>query len=542
MPDFYAPDFDVRVNGVTLSAELRGQIVEVSYDNHQDAADMFTIRLNDPGTRLVDSPLFSVGNTVEIAMGYAGAGDLTSMMLGEITALTPSFPSSGQPMLTVTGYDKSHRLRHNSPGRLTYKMMNDSLIAAQIALENLLIPVVDPSPFPPRASVQQTGSDWALLQMLADRNSFRVSVAGDKLFFRLPRPQTERVVLEWGRNLSTFSPRLSTSGQAGLQVIRSYNPDMAQTIVAILPAVAAGADFEEIFNRAGNDFINQLVTLGRKVIHGQTPDTFVDAALLAKSILRQLLEGLFEGSGTTIGNPALRAGDQVNIQGVGKRFSGVYTLRQVTHSISDQGYSVDFEVTQKYTSTLLESLRTKVAEAPPPNRQELMRGIVYGRVINNVDPLDLGRVQVTLPHLSDDNLSDYVPVVTPFAGGSAGAFFQPGVGETVVVAFEQGDINRPVVLGSYWGVGLPSASGFVKKLKTKSGHAITLDDTPFAGKVQISDASGSTITLGPGGKVRVEAAGVLELAGKSIEISADTLIHIKAADVKVKVDNAMDVS
>ena len=39
--------------------------------------------------------------------------------------LIPSFPQNGAPTLAITGYDKSHRMRHNTPERFTFKHVND---------------------------------------------------------------------------------------------------------------------------------------------------------------------------------------------------------------------------------------------------------------------------------------------------------------------------------------------------------------------------------------------------------------------------------
>src|SRR3712207_7865206 len=51
------------------------------------------------------------------------------------TLFRSSYPQDGPATLTVSGYDKSHKLRHNQPDRPAFEYMNDSQIAAQIALE-----------------------------------------------------------------------------------------------------------------------------------------------------------------------------------------------------------------------------------------------------------------------------------------------------------------------------------------------------------------------------------------------------------------------
>lgn len=548
MPKYYAPDFEVRIQGLTVAADVRQSVLELTYDNHLDQADMFSLRLADPQSRFIDSPLFAIGNRVEIHLGYVG--QLRPVMLGEVAALEPSFGAGASPTLTITGYDKSYRMRHNTPSRMTFKFMNDSAIAGLIALENLLIPAVDPSPLPPRESVQQTGSDWALLSELAERNFFEVFVSWDKLVFRAPRPQTEMVVLEWGRNLVSFSPRFATATQAGIQVIRGFNQELAQSIVMALPAIAAGAGMDEIIERLGGNFVQQLASLGRRVARNQAVESPLDAAILAKSLLQQLLEGIFEGTGTCLGIPELRAGDLVEIRGVGKRFSGAYKLRQVTHSIGDDGYQTKFEVSRKHSGTLLETLREKIVESPPPVRQEKIEGLVIGKVENNIDPKGLGRVQVSFPHLSDANLSHWAPLASPSAGDDSGAYFLPDLGAEVVVGFLHGDVNRPLVLGQLWSLLKPppvrhlDGQNRVRVIRTKAGHQIKFDDTPAAEKVVIEDAAGNTITLagGPRPVLEVKAAGDLSLSGGNIELQAANEIKMGAVNVKVKVSGVMDVS
>jgi phage protein D len=496
MNQYYVPDFEVVIEGLAMSADVTKFIIELTYDNNFDTADMFTLRLNNADLRFTDLALFDVGKNVEIYMGYVG--DLHPMMLGEITAVNPSFPQSGAPTITITGYDKSHRMRHNNEAR-EFKYLNDSLIAAQIATVNQLIPIVDPAP-KPRKSIHQNGSDWALLTELAKRNFFQVYVHWDKLYFRFQRPQTEIVVLEWGKSLIDFSPRLSTSGQAGIQVIRGYDKELAQEIVAILPAISLGSDLDDIIERLGNNFIDLLVKLGKNVVRNKAVSNYSDAASLAKSILTEILQGLYEGSGSTIGNPKLRAGDMVEIRGIGKRFSGKYTLSKVTHTISTSGHITRFEVSQRNTSTLLQSLRKKTIESPSPNQQEKIYGVVVGEVEDYTDPENLGKIKISIPNLSDENFY-YARVASLYAGGgfkeSWGMYFLPEKGDKVLVAFEHGDINESVIIGSMWnGVARPpeenKGSNEKKVIKTKSGQTILFNDTEGFSGININDGKNGT--------------------------------------------------
>ncbi len=70
-------------------------------------------------------------------------------------------------------------------------------------------------------------------------------------------------------------------------------------------------------------------------------------------------------------------------------------------------------------------------------------GVYRARVMNTMDPTAAGRVQVSIPALAGASQT-WAPVCAPFGIVSNG----PQIGATVWVAFEGGDANRPVVLGT----------------------------------------------------------------------------------------------
>ena len=59
------------------------------------------------------------------------------------------------------------------------------------------------------------------------------------------------------------------------------------------------------------------------------------------TLLQNLLEGMYDGTGSCIGIPELQAGRHVEIRGVGKRFGGTYRLRKVTHRIDEGGFRTE---------------------------------------------------------------------------------------------------------------------------------------------------------------------------------------------------------
>lgn len=542
---YYAPRFEVRVAGLTLAADVANQVVSMAIETDLDLAGSFSMVLRNPDNALLDSALLDLGKTVEIHVGYGG--ELQPAFLGEIAAIEPSFPQDGPPTVTVSGYDKSYRMRRAQPEPTEYTFTNDSLIAARIAIENGLIPVVDPTPgF--HAKIPQVESDMAFLKTRAQQHFFDVYVEWDRLHFEFPRPRTAAHVLEWGRNLSSFSPRISAAGLAGLQVIRGYNQELAQTIYGA--ALAADLDLDNLVERLGSSAMDLLGSLVRKGIRKHAIENPLDAVVLARSLLADLLEGMYEGHGSCIGIPGLAAGGYVEIRGVGKRFGGVYRLRKVTHRIDDSGFSTDFSITQRSHSSLMGLLRKQMLEEPSPNQPERFYGVVVAEVQDNHELLDtppkvpIGRVKVSFPGLSDTFTSGWAPCARPMAGDDMGFYALPEPGEQVLVAFEHGDLSKPYVIGSLWTVKqsppATNSDGRNSKrvIKSRAGHSITFDDTLDMGELVIKDGKGSAITLdAKDGSITFDAQGNLTIRARgSISLEAAggaTRISMDATQVDV---------
>jgi len=521
---FYAPRFEIRLSGLTLAANVAGQVLSLVVETDLDLAGSFSLVLRNADNSLLDSALLDLGKTVEIHLGYGN--DLKPAFLGEIAAIEPSFPQDGPPTVHVSGYDKSYRMRHAQPEPTEYTFMNDSLVAARIAAENGLIPVVDPTPGLPKKIIQ-VENDMTFLKARAQRYFFDVYVEWDRLHFQLPRPQTAAHVLEWGRNLSRFSPRIAAAGLAGLQVIRSYNQELAQTVYGA--ALAADFDLDNLIERLGSSAMDLLTSLARKGIRKNTVDNPLDAVELARSLLADLLEGMYEGDGSCIGLPDLAAGKYIEIRGVGERFGGTYRLRKVTHRIDGSGFSTDFSITQRSHTSLLGMLRKQLVDEPSPTQPERFYGVVLATVQDNHElvaappEIPLGRVRVSYPGLSDRFTSGWAPCVRPMGGEGAGFYALPQPGEQVLVAFEHGDLSRPYVLGSLW-----NASQKPPATNADGTNSVTVIQDRLGSAITFNAADGS-ITIGAQGNLTIKANGTISVEA----MNGATKISMDATQVNV---------
>ena len=75
-----------------------------------------------------------------------------------------------------------------------------------------------------------------------------------------------------------------------------------------------------------------------------------------------------------------------------------------------------------------------------------------GKVVDNVDNKGLGRIQVKVPGVAGDAVLQALPC-TPYAGPRVGFLMIPPKDANVWIEFEDGDINKPIWSGCFWGDG-----------------------------------------------------------------------------------------
>ncbi len=142
---------------------------------------------------------------------------------------------------------------------------------------------------------------------------------------------------------------------------------------------------------------------------------------------------------------------------------------------------------------------------------------VHGLITARVRSIEAdGTYRLDYLPMGDDAPSARARVMMPMAGDGRGMHFFPERGDEVVVAFELGNTNLPIILGAVWNRESPppnqaqtSPENNIRTIVSRSGHEITLDDTPGQEKVVVKSKSGHEITLddAPGrGKVAARTA------------------------------------
>jgi len=145
-------------------------------------------------------------------------------------------------------------------------------------------------------------------------------------------------------------------------------------------------------------------------------------------------------------------------------------------------------------------------------------------------------------------------MMMPNAGGKRGMYWMPEIGDEVVVAFESGDSNSPIILGALYNSqsptpdqAKPSNENNIRTLVSRTGHEVTFDDSPSAGKVTVKTKEGNCILLDdtPPGKIKMETPKGISIemddATGTLTIKAPTSIVIESASLALMV-GGMSVS
>jgi phage protein D len=380
----HIPEFRVRIDGRDIPAALRGSITSVRYEDGSGAADRVEIGIANIELRWLQQHirglgfqpfptavrvgnaratpsggLLDVDNALTLEMGY-GPGALEPMFEGEITGVTASFSGGGVPAMTIVAHDRLHRLSEGKHAR-GFGPVPDALVARILAAENLLVPAVDPTLDAASSAIaavnyvfggsgrkQKAQSDLELLQELAATYDADFWVEGSTLFVArfFPREYSPRLTLRWEESLLDFSPTVSTVGAVAAAAMKftlreipvsflvtvAWDFDREAVSITVEPGAAvAGAKAR---SKPAYTIVDQPIS---------SPADIATSALTIYHELRTRLNNRLTATGSCVGDPRIRAGAVVRVEGLGPDFSGDYRIASASHSLDAGGYRTSFK-------------------------------------------------------------------------------------------------------------------------------------------------------------------------------------------------------
>ena len=574
----------VSVGGSPLPPAVAGLLERSRITDAANLPDSFELEFVDSGGIVLEQGGFAIGASVTLAVSQNGGDGPQKLLDAEVTALDRE-DVGGELRTRVRGLDPSHRLFRGRRVAAYVDMSVADIVQKVAQRAGVKVGSVSGPATIMAHTTQDNVSDWVFLKRLADASGCVFSVVDKQLQFGPPTSAStagsgsanandDPVVVEHGRNTTYLHATITSAEQVSEVEVRGWDVAAKEKVVSTAPAKTKTTELPTLDPvKVADVFSSPRYVSGAGAGAQQPQDK------LAETIAARIAGGFAEVEAQILGNPRIRSGIAIRLRGFGVPFDGRYTVTESRHDFSsEQGYTTTLTVCDTSDRSLL-----GVGTRPELAAAGLTVPGVVSAIVSDVSGSDAGqdgRVRLTFPSLSDDYVSGWARLAQPGAGAERGAVVLPEVGDEVLVAFESGRFDRPVVLGGlYNGKDLPqggwgsfvdsgsvvrrsftSRTGMVVEFLEKPGEEslrissnggaqhVTLTQTAEKGIQIISEGSVSVVakrdaTVTVDGDATVTASqGGISLSARKIALDASSELAISAPKVKVDGSATLDLA
>jgi len=505
------PSLQVEIGGNPLERPLASALASVYVAQRLSLPAVCELTFAVPAGAANAAEPLSLGEPLRVIVGSD-----EPLFAGEVTAVSHRYGPANSHEIHVRGYDALHRLRKRRPVRAHVERTLAALAEDLVTDLGLSVRIDDEGPAW-RRLMQWRQSDLELLADVASRRGLYFQARGTELQFVTFEGDGEPIDLQIGRSLLEAYFDASSDRVCRRVTVRGWNPWEASDHTA----TADGA-------RSGRD-----VSMDAAYDDG-APRTLVDELMqsdaeglqLAQAELDWHTAGEVIARGIAAGDPQLRPGARVELNGVDAQFEGPYVLTEVVHRVDRRhGFRSEFDTAP-----------------PPPVERTFGATTTLGVVIDVDDPDRLGRVRVTLPNHCDLE-TDWLAVVATAAGAGKGMAALPDVGDRVLLIVPRGDLAQGLVLGGLYATDGPAddvvRDGRVRcyALRLPGGQRLFLDGEHKT--VRLENGGGNDLQLAPG-RARICNSGgsYIELTKDRVRVHASTDLELEAPGKTVIVRGA----
>lgn len=597
--------FKVFKAGRALDDETQGAIRSVVVESAVFMPSVCEIEFIENPDQLGKSSYGLNPNDVISVYAYA-AGNITGTLLfkGTIRAREVRIDPGMGARTIVRAFDGAHDMLAMSATK-GFKQSTYSDVVRKIAKQYDLDPLIGSAIA--RTSVkydfvvQENETDWDFICRLARSVGYIAYVRPYELL------KQSKTKLYFGPNApartgpgSETRPKAFAVGDGRLITLR------AMVTGGGLPRNAASAGWD----RKANQGATATDSVSGKALDGAQPKSSQGSYSPRKAASRMMLETVatsraesnalakayskrFGGAAVDVellarGHPAITVNTAIYIGGAGQ-LEGKYTVSALTHEFDAESLG--------FTTTVychgLEDRSIAGIQGEGAHRPSL--GGVYPAIVSSIkDPEKKGRVQLTLPWLDATYVTGWAPIVQMGAGAGTGWQVLPAPKSEVLVAFQNGQLDSPYVIGGMYGAtrGKVSPESLHKEgvptrqvLSSKKGHQLIINDddeksgitiqtkTGQSCKIELSDKNGITITtkgdnkpikvntdsdvvvttkknaklnaqdvsVDAKGKVNVKGKGSVTVSGQSVNVDASGRAKLKGSSVSIEASGALNL-
>ena len=442
MQDIELVSFTITVEGKTLSQTVQVQSINVRYAANKIPVSV--VRILDGSPADGDFPLsesndFIPGNSIEISLGYDSKNE--SVFKGVIVRHRVISNDEEGPLLEIECMEKVAKLTVARKTRY-YEKVKDSDVFSKIISDAGLTPSVESTQPEHISLVQYQCCDWDFMMMRIEANGLLAFVEEDTVSVKAPDTSASPAIsLTYGIDMLSVRLMLDAQYQFESVTAKGWDASSQQTVSgeSSSPSVASQGNVDS--STLAKVFGVSDVSLQHNGLFDETELKDWANAKLLKSWMARI-----KGEISFAGTKEVKAGDVIEIKGLGERFNGNAFVSGIEHEVSDGTW-----ITTAYLG-LQEEWFAQKENIPAPEVSGLataVKGLLVGKVKQlESDPNKEYRVQVNLPMLQESQETVWARLSGVYATNGKGGFFLPEIDDEVIVGFLHGDPAYPVVLGS----------------------------------------------------------------------------------------------
>jgi len=485
---------------------------EVILEQRTNAHDTFSIIVPDDALDTYEGFVMENSKKLlgkKISLSYWQYGSENQVFSGIVTGLK-NRKESGYGKLVITGHSPSILLENGRADR-SFEQLSLSQIVKEIGVnypqegkihtEEQELNVRRVLPY----TVQSQESDFGFIQRLATRYGEYFYYNGKELIFgNKAEPVLE---LSEGRELIEleFELGLRAQGFSGL----AYDAEKGESIQH---------NAQEVQTEWKENALQAVAVQASKQLFGNAPKSVFSGSEKSQELEEMLLkekenrESLIWVRGRSR-DSRLKNGSRAKLMDINGRAMETYRIVEIRHYYNGDEYYNEFVG----VSDVLHPPYQDSGAFPKSHEQ-------MGRVVENADPLGLGRVRVQMVwQEAGSEKTPWIRLLQPHSGSGKGFYFVPEIGEEVLVGFQGGNAEKPYVIGTQYNgkekSGYADKENNIKAVHTRSGTKIILNDSE--GSILIEDPSGNTYHMDGQGNIKVSAPRNISFtAGQNINISA----------------------
>ncbi|WP_331692861.1 type VI secretion system tip protein VgrG [Pandoraea sputorum] len=481
-----------------------------------------------------DLDTFAPGAAIVISAGYGSSA--TPIFDGVLIRHSIRITSGNEARLVLECRHKAVKMTIGSYNA-NYIDMKDSDIISQLIGKAGATSDVAATTTQHKEIVQFYSTDWDFMLLRAEANGALV-IADDDGKITVKAPQTSAAAVlkvTYGMDLMSFSADIDARTQLQSVVAAAWDPS---TQAMVQQTAGATSLYEQ-----GNLSASTLASVaGPATFRLQSTVPVPSDDLKSWSDATQMRAALarIRGHMSFQGSAWAKPGTMIEVEGVGKRFSGSVFVSAVQHRIADGNWisEVDFGMSPERFSER-RGAGDVMASGLVPGVGGLQIGVVTKL---DADPENQYRIQVAVQVLQAETVGVWARLASFYGSSGVGAFFIPEIGDEVILGYLNGDPSYPVVLGSVYSSQhkMPyalSAENFTKALWTKGLLKVIFDDdkkvitliTPQKNTIEMSDdAKSICLTDQNDNKIQMTPDGITLDSPKDIVINAKGKVSISA--------------